>query len=161
LERAASEPVALVGEVKHPLPSSSVVVRSGFASPAPAIAALEAGADDFACKPAAADEVVAIVERALSDAPDSRAETLGAAAGDAGQLVYRSAEMARIVDEIALIASKPIPLVLIRGESGTGKQLIARMLHERSERAGGPFVELNCAAMPSNLVETELFGHER
>jgi transcriptional regulator with PAS, ATPase and Fis domain len=77
------------------------------------------------------------------------------------ELVYRSADMMRILDEVALIASKPVPIVLITGESGTGKQLIARMLHERSERSAGPFVELNCAAIPTHLVESELFGHER
>jgi two-component system, NtrC family, response regulator AtoC len=69
--------------------------------------------------------------------------------------------MTRLLDEVEVIAKSPVPLVLVTGESGTGKQAIARMLHEGSPRASGPFVELNCSAIPENLVESELFGHER
>jgi len=69
--------------------------------------------------------------------------------------------MAKLLAEVEVIARSPVPLVLVTGESGTGKQAIARMLHEGSPRASGPFVELNCSAIPENLVESELFGHER
>jgi two-component system response regulator AtoC len=63
--------------------------------------------------------------------------------------------------EIELIARSPVQTVLIQGESGTGKQLVAQLLHERSPRRSGPFVELNCSTLPETLVESELFGHER
>ena len=69
--------------------------------------------------------------------------------------------MTRLLREVEVIAKSPVPLVLVTGESGTGKQAVARMLHEGSARAAGPFVELNCSAIPENLVESELFGHER
>src|SRR5207245_165114 len=76
-------------------------------------------------------------------------------------LIHSSEIMKAIVEETTLVAGSPVPVVLITGESGTGKQLVARMLHDRSARASGPFVELNCSAIPDNLVESELFGHER
>jgi transcriptional regulator with PAS, ATPase and Fis domain len=69
--------------------------------------------------------------------------------------------MERLLAEVSVIAQSPVPMVLVTGESGTGKQAVARMLHEGSSRASGPFVELNCSAIPENLVESELFGHER
>jgi transcriptional regulator with PAS, ATPase and Fis domain len=69
--------------------------------------------------------------------------------------------MAAVLREVQVIARSPVPMVLVTGESGTGKQAIARMLHDGSPRASGPFVELNCSAIPETLVESELFGHER
>jgi len=69
--------------------------------------------------------------------------------------------MAELLREIELVAASPVPTVLVTGESGTGKQAVARMLHDGSARAGGPFVELNASAIPDALVESELFGHER
>jgi two-component system, NtrC family, response regulator AtoC len=78
-----------------------------------------------------------------------------------GAPVWASARMKRLVADVQVIAANRVPVVLVNGESGTGKQVIARMLHDRSDRAQGPFVELNCSAIPENLVESELFGHER
>jgi len=76
-------------------------------------------------------------------------------------LVFASETMAQLVREAALIASNPVPVVLVVGESGTGKQLVARMLHDRSERRSAPFVSLNASTVPEKLVESEFFGHER
>jgi DNA-binding NtrC family response regulator len=78
------------------------------------------------------------------------------------QLVHGgSPRMALLEKEIAVLAAQPVPIVLVTGETGTGKALVARRLHYRSPRADGPFVELNAAAIPETLVESELFGHER
>src|SRR5262245_61039552 len=76
-------------------------------------------------------------------------------------LVFASDVMAQLLREVSIIAENPVPVVLVVGESGTGKQLIARMLHERSDRRDAPFVSLNASTVPEPLVESEFFGHER
>ena len=73
----------------------------------------------------------------------------------------RRREIEALLREVGVISASSVPTVLVTGESGTGKQAVARMLHEGSPRANGPFVELNCSAIPESLVESELFGHER
>ncbi len=76
------------------------------------------------------------------------------------RLVGQSAAMQGIYKEIGRVASKPVT-VLIRGETGTGKELIARAIYQHSERSGAPFVAVNCSAIPETLLESELFGHEK
>lgn len=76
-------------------------------------------------------------------------------------LVFASEVMAQLLREVSIIAENPVPVVLVVGESGTGKQLVARMLHERSDRRDAPFVSLNASTVPEQLVESEFFGHER
>ena len=76
-------------------------------------------------------------------------------------LVFQSTAMAKVVEQMQKLSAQPVPVVLVRGESGTGKELVARALHDGSDRRRGPFVELNCSALPEHLVESELFGHER
>jgi len=151
--------------IKSEAPHTKVVVITAFGSVERGVAALEIGAHDFIKKPFELDEIVVAVRNAIrTSALEQRIEYLSQQDrrhSDVSEFVYRSAEMLNIVDEVTLIASKPVPVVLVTGESGTGKQLIARLLHERSKRAAGPFVELNCAAIPTHLVESELFGHER
>ena len=92
--------------------------------------------------------------------PDLIAAILEAASGDGHTLVVRDAEMAATIQRAEQIAASEAS-VLIAGESGTGKEVVARHIHRRSRRAGGPFVALNCAAIPENLLESELFGHEK
>jgi len=92
--------------------------------------------------------------------PDLIAAILEAASGESHALVVRDPVMAATVRRTELVA-KSEASILISGESGTGKEVIARHIHRRSRRAGGPFVALNCAAMPENLLESELFGHEK
>lgn len=80
---------------------------------------------------------------------------------DVADLVFGSEVMARLLSEVSIIAENPVPVVLVVGESGTGKQLVARMLHERSDRREAAFVSLNASTVPEKLVESEFFGHER
>jgi DNA-binding NtrC family response regulator len=147
-------------------PDTKVLVVTAHATIRAAVDAMRLGGYDFIKKPFELEEVIAAVRNAARTSRLERrvAYLAGRERGGAtGGLVFASAEMRKVVDEIALIAESPVAVVLVVGESGTGKQLAARMLHERSAagRAGGPFVELNCSAIPENLVESELFGHER
>jgi DNA-binding NtrC family response regulator len=142
-----------------------VVLISAHGSIESAVAAMKLGAYDFIKKPFELDEIVAAVRNAArTNALENRVAYFAAQekkrAGGAA-FIHGDPVMARRLDEIRLIAGSPVPMVLLLGESGTGKQGVARMLHEQSARAAGPFVELNCSAIPENLVESELFGHER
>jgi two-component system, NtrC family, response regulator AtoC len=130
-----------------------------------AVAAMKLGAYDFIKKPFDLQEVLAAVRNALhASSLEHRAQYHGPrerAAVGAGELLFVSDAMRRVVSEADLIARNEVPIVLVLGESGTGKQLLARRLHDHSSVGGGPFVELNCSAIPDNLIESELFGHER
>lgn len=138
-----------------------VIVMSGAASIDVAVQAIQLGADDFLEKPAGADRVLLSLERAL-ERTALRAENarLRAAQPGLGSLLGDSPVMTQLRAQVAQVADSE-GRVLIRGENGSGKELIARALHEASRRAAGPFVCLNCGAIPSTLIESELFGHEK
>jgi DNA-binding NtrC family response regulator len=107
--------------------------------------------------------VLAAVENALrTDRLERHVRYLTRQEGDGKQeIIYDAEPMRSIMKLIGKIAAQPVPVVLVRGETGTGKELIARALHASSSRAQGPFIELNCSAIPEPLLESELFGHER
>ena len=155
----------LMRRMRTEAPETKVVVISAHGSIERAVDAMKAGAYDFIKKPFELDEILAAVRNAVrTSALERRVEYLAERErkrSDLGGFIHASAAMKRVVGEVGLIAENPVPVALVCGESGTGKQLVARMLHERSDRAEGPFVELNCSAIPENLVESELFGHER
>jgi DNA-binding NtrC family response regulator len=153
----------LLRRMREGAPETKVVIISAHASIESAVRAMKLGAYDYIRKPFDIEEIVATVRNAArTTALEGRLEYLSQRErAQPGQLVLQSAQMARVLAEVDIIAQNPVPLVLVTGESGTGKQLIARRLHERSARAAGPFVELNCSAVPENLAESELFGHER
>src|SRR5712692_10771506 len=110
-----------------------------------AVAAIHAGAKEYI---------------PLPPDPELIAAVLAAVTNDARELVYRDEAMAEIVKLAGQIASSEAS-ILITGESGTGKEMIARYVHQKSARANKPFVSINCAAIPENLLESELFGHEK
>ena len=152
-------------KMKQEAPDTKVILISAHGSIESAVTAMKLGGYDFIKKPFELEEIVAAVRNAVRTsrleqrvaylAAQDRRRSGGAA------FVHAAPRMTRLLDEVEVIARSPVPLVLVTGESGTGKQAIARMLHEQSPRASGPFVELNCSAIPENLVESELFGHER
>jgi DNA-binding NtrC family response regulator len=134
-----------------------------------AVQAMKSGAVDFLNKPFDVEElttlIISILERA--EKPAGGGESRGAQRhsgqlidGDFGPLVGRSPSMSEIFARVEQVAIRDTT-VLITGESGTGKELIARQIHDRSPRKDGPFVAINCAAIPETLIESELFGHEK
>jgi two-component system, NtrC family, response regulator AtoC len=144
-------------------PGLPVVILTAFASIDTAIEAVNAGASDYLSKPFRMEEIKVVVRRTLSARrllPESAADRGLAAPRRADNLVGQSHQMAEIYTLIARVASLDTT-VLIQGETGTGKELVARAIHAASARADRPFVAIDCAALPEALFESELFGHER
>ncbi|ABM27456.1 sigma-54-dependent transcriptional regulator [Nitratidesulfovibrio vulgaris] len=145
-------------------PSLPVIMISGHGTIETAVAAIKKGAHDFIEKPLSLEKVVIAAERAL-EMRELRREnqalrsSLGAGS-KADELIGESAPMRRIREQIARVAPTDA-WVLITGENGTGKELAARAVHAGSQRATRPLVAVNCAAIPEELIESELFGHEK
>lgn len=139
-----------------------VLVLTAYASGSGTIEAMRLGAFDHLTKPVSRATVVQVLERALrshAEADGSAAPAAApAGAADDGELIGISEAMREVHKRIGLAAASEAP-VLIEGETGTGKELVARALHRHSRRARQPFVALNCAAIPKELLESELFGH--
>ena len=145
-------------------PDLPVVVITAFGSIETAVEAIRAGAYDYVTKPIDTETLTMALDRAIEHGALRREvrrlrRVVGEVA-DAGELLGQSAAMRRVHDLLARIAEADAG-VLITGESGTGKEVVARMLHARGRRRAGPFVAINCAALPEALLESELFGHAR
>jgi len=140
-------------------PAAVVVMISGHATIQDAVSATHLGAYDILEKPLDTDRILVTLRNAIGHL-DLREENerLRQKVERHGEIVGASGAVRGLVDQIARIAATPAR-VLITGENGTGKELVARALHAQSSRAKKPFVEVNCAAIPSELIESELFGH--
>ena len=145
-------------------PDMPVIMMTAFGSVQDAVAAMKDGAVDFLAKPVDPDHLLLLVERALSQrrlaAENILLKEELAQRRGAPQIVGEDPKLAQVTASLHRAASTDAT-VLLEGESGTGKELFARALHLLSARADGPFVAINCAAIPENLLETELFGHEK
>jgi len=143
-------------------PDAQVVMMTAFGTVDTAVEAMKQGAFDYINKPFSTDELLLTITRALEE-QDLRREVArlrqkARGIGSDIQIVGKSAALERVLDLIARVAPSRAT-VLITGETGTGKELVARAVHEASNRHNKPFMPINCAAIPENLLESELFGH--
>ncbi len=147
--------------LKARLPQLPVVVMSAYTDIASTAGAFRGGAHEFLSKPFDLDDAVGLAARALPDEPraDKQGDDVAREADAGGELIGKTPAMRALFRAIGRLAQAPIG-VLITGETGTGKELVARALHRESPRARKPFVALNTAAIPAELLESELFGHE-
>ncbi|WP_010585874.1 sigma-54-dependent transcriptional regulator [Schlesneria paludicola] len=156
--------IALCERIVANRPDIPVVVMTAFGSLETAVAAIRAGAYDFVSKPVELDMLALTLQRAIQHR--SLAEQVRVLSDRVQQsnrfahLLGESPVMQRLFDELRRVANTDAS-VLITGESGTGKELVAKALHAQSRRKGKPFVAINCAALPEQLLESELFGHKR
>jgi len=146
-------------------PDAKVIVMTGNAERDNALRAIQLGAYDFYPKPPVLNELKVILSRAyhlanIEEQNRSLRQTSQAKVVGMGGMVGQCPEMQLVFTTIRKVATTDVP-VLITGESGTGKELVARAIHEQSSRRKGPFIPINCGAIPENLMESELFGHER
>ncbi|SMC25271.1 two component, sigma54 specific, transcriptional regulator, Fis family [Desulfacinum hydrothermale DSM 13146] len=150
-------------EAKERDPSLLVIVITGYASVESAVQAIKAGAYDYLKKPFKADAIKLIVKLALVTQRLKREVDYlsGRHGGKGDPIVAESPQFRKVLDQVAEVAKHPETTVLITGESGTGKELVARRVHQLSERCKRPFLEVNCAALPESLLESELFGYEK
>ena len=148
-------------QLKELRPDLPVVMISGHGDLDTAVLAVRNGAYDFLQKPFATDRVLLSLRNALANAQLRSENTrLRAALQDDFRLLGDGAAMTQVRALITKVAPTDVA-VLVLGENGTGKELVARQLHQQSRRAAAPFVAINCAAIPADLVESELFGHEK
>lgn len=147
-------------------PEVSVVILTSFGRTEAAVTAMRHQAFDFVTKPVNLDHLLEVVKRGLAAAATERRQSATPAASDLfaglpGIVPCPSAAMAQVYATIAKIAAGGRSTVLVVGESGTGKDIVAQLIHKNSPRAHFPCLEINCATLPEQLLESELFGHER
>ncbi len=152
--------MAVLRQIRARAPEVPVVVITAFGSVDVAVRAMREGAWDFIEKPFSRDRLVLTVERALETARLRRDNRRLRASTVERPIVAESAAMREVLALVDRVAPTEAT-VLVTGESGVGKELVARRIHARSHRADGPFVPVNCAAVPGELIEAELFGHTR
>jgi DNA-binding NtrC family response regulator len=154
--------IAVLQKLKEAHPNLPVIMLTASSQVNSAVEAMKYGAVDYLNKPYDVDDLLGRIEETLDQKREithrfDRPE-LQALPGDFGTLVGKSSQMKELFNQVEQIAPRDITVLLL-GESGTGKELVAKEIHERSQRKSGPFVAINCAAIPESQVESELFGH--
>ena len=155
--------MALLTRILEADPSQTVILMTAYGTIDVAVSAMKAGAWDFIQKPFAPDDLVRLVNRGMERhrlLRENRELTAKLAQHSGPAIVGKSQAMIRTLDTLGMLGQSDVT-VLIRGETGTGKDLAARTIHESSKRKGKPFVTVNCPALPEGLLESELFGHKK
>ncbi len=152
--------IELVGEIARHYPRTPVAMITAFGNIELAVEALKAGAFDFVSKPVDLTVLRGLVKHALELNNAERAAPTPPPPEQASRLLGASPPMQTLRETISKVARSQAP-VYIRGESGVGKELVARTIHEQGARASGPFVPVNCGAIPAELMESEFFGHKK
>lgn len=161
LKMPGMDGMALLDEVRRLAPETLVIVITAFGDVATAVQAMKEGAYDFIAKPTAREHFVLVVRRALEVARlKAELRSLRDAASAGKDFIFASSAMRTVVETLDRVADSDASVLLL-GESGTGKELLAHRLHRQSPRGHGPFVAVNCAAIPRDLMESELFGHKK
>ncbi|MBW6508473.1 MAG: sigma-54 dependent transcriptional regulator [Desulfuromonadales bacterium] len=151
----------LLTHVRRDYPDILVIMVTAFGSVESAVEAMQLGAHDYLVKPFSRDALRLAVERALSYGGlqrENKELRKKLAQGESFDIITAAPVMQKLIATLDRVATSEVP-VLLTGESGSGKELLARRVHDKSARAGQPFVALNCAAIPQGLIESELFGH--
>ena len=156
--------IELLAEIKRSFPDTNVILMTAFGSVETALEAMKQGASDYLMKPVKNDDLLRVTERSFREAllrsEINRLRREVNKEYSFNQILGKSKPMREIFDLIRRVADSPTN-ILITGESGTGKELVAKALHYNSERKDAAFVAVNCAAIPEQLLESELFGHMR
>lgn len=147
--------IDIVHNIKANQPSLPVAVITAYGNAETAVEAMKAGAFDFIPKPVDTKQLNAIIDQALRQSDDSVDQT-----AITQRLIGSSNEMAHLRQQITKVSSSQAP-IFVNGESGTGKELVARMIHQAGARRDGPFIAVNCGAIPEELMESEFFGHKK
>ena len=162
LRMRGMEGIELLTEIKRGYPDTNVILMTAFGSVETAVEAMKEGAYDYLVKPVKTEELIRVTERAVREAAlrreVNRLRREVHKEYSFHQILGKSKAMHEVFELIRRVADS-ITNVLITGESGTGKELVAKAIHYNSDRREGPFVPINCAAIPETLLESELFGH--
>lgn len=145
-------------------PETMFILLTGYGTVKIALEALQRGAFDYISKPFKNTELLMVVKKAIQTKnlmAEEEALRKAIASQDKFGLIYKSKKMEEIVQLAQKVAESEVNTILIEGETGVGKEILAKAIHKFSNRAHKPFIEINCAALPENLLESELFGHEK
>ena len=164
--------IDLIRQVQEIDPQIKIVMLTGEGNLQVAVDAMKAGASDYLGKPASLAELKVVLDKTLGQAQmektlsvyqrrESKGISLEAIIGESAPTVAVKTKVRQILDAEQQIKGSELPSILITGETGTGKELLARALHFDGVRKSNPFIEINCASLPNNLLESELFGHEK
>lgn len=156
--------IEVLERIMEKFPSTKVILLTAYGSIQNAVDAIKRGAYDYLTKPFEPEEVIASLDRAIKQRRlevelETLKEQLASYVGP-GEIIGRSSVMIKVFQLIETASKVDVP-VLITGETGTGKELVARAIHNHSKRKDKPFIAINCAAIPENLLEAEIFGYSK